>query len=54
MIRKTLEDGRTDGLSPLESLDLEKVNTFSELLDAMKKTSFSGRKLAEAYAVLAE
>ncbi len=54
MIRKTLEDGHTDGLSPLESLDLEKVNTFSELLDAMKKTSFSGRKLAEAYAVLAE
>jgi deoxyhypusine synthase len=54
MIRKTLEDGRRDGLSPLESLDLEKVNTFSELLEAMKKTSFSGRKLAEAYAVLAE
>ena len=52
MIRKALEDGKTDGLSPLESLDLEKVDTFSSLLQAMGKTSFSGRKLSEAYKVL--
>ncbi len=52
MIRKALEDGKTDGLSPLESLDLEKVGTFSDLLQAMGKTSFSGRKLSEAYKVL--
>ena len=54
MIRKSLEDGKVDGLSPLESLDLGKVDTFSELLEAMGKTSFSGRKLAEAYEVLLE
>ena len=52
MIRKALQDGKTDGLSPLESLDLEKVDTFSDLLQAMGKTSFSGRKLSEAYTVL--
>ena len=52
MIRKALEDGKTDGLSPLESLDLEKVCTLSDLLQAMEKTSFSGRKLSEAYNVL--
>lgn len=52
MIRKALQDGKTDGLSPLESLDLEKVGTFSDLLQAMGKTSFSGRKLSEAYKVL--
>ena len=52
MIRKALQDGKTDGLSPLESLDLEKVCTFSDLLQAMGKTSFSGRKLSEAYKVL--
>ena len=54
MIRKAMKDGKADGLSPLESLDLEKVATFSDLLQAMGKTSFSGRKLAEAYEVLLE
>ena len=54
MIERALRDGRADGLSPLESLDLENISTFSELIEAMKKTAFSGRKLGQAYDVLLE
>jgi deoxyhypusine synthase len=45
---RQLHDGRDDGLTPLESLDLDKVTSFSDLLRAMSKTAFSGRALGEA------
>lgn len=54
MIERTLRDGQADGLSPLESLDLDNISTFSELVEAMGRTAFSGRKLGEAYEVLLE
>ena len=43
-------DGR--GLEPLEALDLGAVESFSDLLAAMKSTSFGGRQLGEAADVL--
>lgn len=52
MIERTLRDGQADGLSPLESLDLDSISSFSQLVEAMGKTAFSGRKLGEAYEVL--
>jgi deoxyhypusine synthase len=45
---RRLHDGRDDGLTPLESLDLDKVTSFSDLLRGMSKTAFSGRALGEA------
>ncbi|MGD8897032.1 MAG: deoxyhypusine synthase family protein [Acidobacteriota bacterium] len=48
---RKLHDGRDDGLTPLESLELDKVTTFSDLLRAMSKTAFSGRALGEAFDV---
>ncbi len=54
MKRQALHDGREDGLSPLESLDLSQVRTFSDLMRAMSKTAFGGRQLGEAYEVLLE
>ena len=45
-------DGR--GLEPLEALDLGSVGSFSDLLAAMKSTSFGGRQLGEAADVLHE
>src|SRR5215510_11358776 len=48
---RTFHDGRSDGLVPLESLDLDKVSSFADLLKAMSKTAFSGRALGEALEV---
>jgi deoxyhypusine synthase len=45
---RDFHDGRSDGLIPLESLDLDKVTSFASLLRAMSKTAFSGRSLGEA------
>ena len=47
-------DPKAVGLQPLQSLDLSRVHTFSDLLHAMKHTSFGGRKLGEAADVLYE
>jgi len=49
---RSLHDGRTDGLTPLESLDLGGVKTFSDLLRAMSKTAFGGRQLGLAHEIL--
>jgi deoxyhypusine synthase len=49
-----LHDGRSDGLVPLESMDLKHVSSFSDLLRAMSKTAFSGRSLGEAFEILIE
>jgi deoxyhypusine synthase len=46
--KRHLRDGREDGLTPLESLDLDEVTSFTDLLRAMAKTAFSGRALGEA------
>ncbi|MFI5183527.1 MAG: deoxyhypusine synthase family protein [Vicinamibacteria bacterium] len=45
---REFHDGRSDGLVPLESLDLDKVTSFAGLLRGMAKTAFSGRSLGEA------
>jgi deoxyhypusine synthase len=49
---RSLHDGRKDGLEPLESLALDSVASFRDLLRAMSKTAFAGRQLGEAYDVL--
>ena len=48
---RALHDGQQDGLVALESLDLDKVKSFSGLLRAMSRTAFSGRSLGEAFDV---
>ena len=48
---RAFHDGRQDGLQPLESLDLDEVNSFAGLLRAMSRTAFSGRALGEALEV---
>jgi deoxyhypusine synthase len=48
---REFHDGRHDGLVPLESLDLDRVKSFPDLLRAMGKTAFSGRSLGEAFEV---
>jgi deoxyhypusine synthase len=45
-------DGAQDGLTPLEPLDINKVQDFDELLAAMGKTAFGGRTLGEAAEVM--
>ena len=49
---REMHDGREDGLSPLESLDPDHVQTFADLLRAMQKTAFAGRQLGEAFAIM--
>ena len=49
MAGREFHDGATDGLEALEPLDPEKIHTFSELLEAMRKTAFGGRRLGEAF-----
>jgi len=53
MDRRELHDGAEDGLEALEPLDPEQVRSFADLLRAMRKTAFGGRRLGEAYDVLA-
>ncbi|MFO7908048.1 MAG: deoxyhypusine synthase family protein [Pirellulaceae bacterium] len=52
--RQQFHDGREDGLSALESIDLSGVRTFSELVRAMSKTAFGGRQLGEAHDIFLE
>lgn len=54
MSDRHLHDGRSDGLEPLESLSLEDVNSFADLLRAMSRTAFSGRELGRAFETLTE
>ncbi|HYW80196.1 MAG TPA: deoxyhypusine synthase family protein [Thermoguttaceae bacterium] len=54
MNHRSLHDGRGDGLRPLESLDLDRVDSFRDLLRAMSKTAFSGRQLGEAFEILTQ
>ncbi len=41
-----------EGLTPLELLDLDRISSFEDLLQAMSKTAFGGRRLGEALDVL--
>jgi deoxyhypusine synthase len=54
LMHRDLHDGRQDGLEPVESLNPDHIGTFSELLEAMGRTSFGGRRLGEAFEVLKE
>ncbi|MGD9855945.1 MAG: deoxyhypusine synthase family protein [Planctomycetaceae bacterium] len=54
MNHREFHDGRSDGLEPLESLSLDKVHSFRDLLRAMSRTAFGGRQLGEAFHVLCE
>ena len=45
-------DGAKDGLTPLEPLDLNKIDDFDQLLQAMGQTAFGGRNLGEAADVM--
>lgn len=49
---RELHDGRSDGLDPLESLDLGRVGSFADLVRGMGRTAFGGRQLGEALDVL--
>jgi len=49
---REFRDGAQDGLDALEPLDPETITSFSDLLVAMRKTAFGGRRLGEAYEVL--
>jgi deoxyhypusine synthase len=49
---RELRDGLSDGLVPLESLDLGRVETLDDLVRGMGSTSFAGRALGEAADVL--
>lgn len=53
MQSREFHDGAQDGLEALEPLDPEKIRSFSDLLAAMRKTAFGGRRLGEAYEALA-
>ncbi len=52
MQAREFHDGSQDGLEALESLDPEKIRSFADLLVAMRKTAFGGRRLGEAFEVL--
>ncbi len=52
MRKRRLHDGRSDGLRPLESLDLSRIGSCSELVRAMARTAFGGRQLGRALDVL--
>jgi len=49
---REFHDGAKDGLEALEPLDPEKIGSFNDLLVAMGKTAFGGRRLGEAFEVL--
>ena len=52
--REGFGDGWRDNLEPLEPLDVTKAGSVSEMLTAMKKTSFGARGMGEAADVLYE
>ena len=49
---REMRDGRDDGLRPLQSLSLQDVDSFADLLRSMADTAFAGRQLGEAFDVL--
>lgn len=51
-IDRRLHDPVEDRLVPLEPIDLSRVHTINDLVEAMSKTAFTGRQLGEAADVL--
>src|SRR5262252_6631175 len=49
---REFHDGAKDGFEALEPLNPETIKSFDDLLVAMRKTAFGGRRLGEAYEVL--
>ena len=47
-----LHDGRQDGLEPVHSVDLSRIETFDDLLKAYRDASFGARTLGDAADVL--
>lgn len=47
-LHRDFHDGREDGLTPLETLDLGRVGDVDELLQAMGMTAFGGRRMGDA------
>lgn len=54
MRQRKLHDGREDGLVPVESLNPDGLHSFSDVLEAMGRTSFGGRRLGKAFEVMKE
>ncbi|NKB81042.1 MAG: deoxyhypusine synthase [Nitrospirales bacterium] len=54
MQTRDFHDGAQDGLEALEALDPEQIHSFSDLLAAMQKTAFGGRRVGEAFTILKE
>ncbi len=52
--QRHLHDGHSDGLTPLQPLDLTTLNTADDLVRAMGATAFAGRSLGEAVDVFEE
>ena len=52
MSSRELHDGRKDGLTPLESLRLDSVESFADLARGMGRTAFGGRQLGLAFDTL--
>jgi deoxyhypusine synthase len=52
MAAREFHDGAKDGLEALEPLNPETITSFNDLLVAMGKTAFGGRRLGEAFEVL--
>jgi len=52
MPQRMLRNGRADGLTPLQSIDLNACLSFSDLVRAMGQTAFGGRRVGEALDVL--
>ena len=52
MIAREFHDGAKDGLVAVEPFDPSKITSFNDLLVAMGKTAFGGRKVGEAFEVL--
>ncbi len=49
---RELHDGKRDGLTPLEPIDLQQVSRFGDLLRAMERSAFGGRQLGMAFDIL--
>lgn len=45
-------DGYEDGYEPVEALDLSQIESFADMLDAYRKTSFGARQLGEALSIM--
>jgi len=52
MKERQFHDGAKEGLEALEPLDPERIHTFGDLLSAMRKTAFGGRRLGDVFETL--